>query len=182
MVEMAETANILNNSTDRSLVILDEIGRGTSTYDGIAIAWAVAEHLTTKNTKPVFTLFATHYSELTELTQTFPTIKNYRVAVREDKESIVFMHRIEEGGTDKSYGIHVAKLAGMPDGCIATAKKRLNTLKEQQGGAQLSLFAEEKEVQEEPEVYTALKNLVVDEITPKEALNLLYELKETVQN
>lgn len=176
MVEMAETANILNNSTNRSLVILDEIGRGTSTYDGIAIAWSVAEYLTTKKGAPVFTLFATHYSELTELPETFPTIRNYRVAVKEDRGSITFMHRIEEGGTDKSYGIHVAKLAGMPDSCITIAKKRLHSLKEQQGGLQLSLFTEDKKDPESPAV-EKLQNLVVDDLSPRDALELLYELQ-----
>src|SRR5947207_2193351 len=114
MVEMTETANILNNATSRSLVLLDEIGRGTSTYDGIAIAWSVAEYLLTTVHKQAKTLFATHYSELTKLSQELPKAINYQVAVSETTDGIVFNRKIIPGGTDKSYGIHVAKLAGIP--------------------------------------------------------------------
>jgi len=111
MVEMTETANILNNATDKSLVILDEVGRGTSTYDGLSLAWAITEHIATKI--KCRTLFATHYHELTELSELFGNIKNYNVAVREWADEVVFLHKILPGGTDKSYGIHVAKLAGV---------------------------------------------------------------------
>ncbi|MCC5831905.1 MAG: DNA mismatch repair protein MutS [Chlamydiales bacterium] len=130
MVEMSETANILNNVSSRSLVILDEIGRGTSTYDGVAIAWAVAEHLLKTHAK---TLFATHYWELTDLEEAFQGVVNYHAAVNEASEEIVFMHKIARGGTDRSYGIHVARLAGLPLPVIGRAKeilKRLETSKE----------------------------------------------------
>lgn len=125
MVEMAETANILNHATCRSLVILDEIGRGTSTYDGIAIAWSIAEHLLTEPSKKAKTLFATHYFELTSLEQKLKGAVNYTVAVEESKEGITFLHKIVKGSTDRSYGIHVAKLAGLPEKVIFRAQEIL---------------------------------------------------------
>lgn len=128
MVEMSETANILNNATSRSLVILDEIGRGTSTYDGIAIAWSVAEYLLTQKEKRAKTLFATHYFELTRLEEEIPGAVNYNVAVHESDKGIVFLRKIIKGGTDKSYGIHVAKLAGLPAPVIKKAQEMLNKL------------------------------------------------------
>ncbi len=128
MVEMSETANILNNATSRSLVILDEIGRGTSTYDGIAIAWSVAEYLLTTTGKRAKTLFATHYFELTRLEEEIPGAVNYNVAVHESEKGIVFLRKIVKGGTDKSYGIHVAKLAGLPPAVIKNAEAMLKKL------------------------------------------------------
>jgi DNA mismatch repair protein MutS len=128
MVEMNETANILNNATAKSLVILDEIGRGTSTFDGLSIAWSVAEHL--HNEVKAKTLFATHYHELTELARTCSAVKNYNVAVREWSDQIIFIRKIVEGGTDKSYGIHVARLAGLPRPVIERAKEILRNLEE----------------------------------------------------
>ncbi|MBE0541550.1 MAG: DNA mismatch repair protein MutS [Verrucomicrobia bacterium] len=128
MVEMSETANILNNATPRSLIILDEIGRGTSTFDGLSLAWSIVEHL--HNQVGAKTLFATHYHELTELAQRLPRIKNYNVAVREWHESIVFLRKIVEGGTDKSYGIQVARLAGVPKEVLERAKQILVNLEE----------------------------------------------------
>lgn len=128
MVEMAETANILNNATDRSLVILDEIGRGTSTYDGISIAWAVAEHLLTTPGKQARTLFATHYWELTELEKKLRGAVNFNVAVKETDGDVVFLHKIARGAADKSYGIHVARLAGLPAPVINRARELLNKL------------------------------------------------------
>lgn len=125
MVEMTETANILNNVTDRSLVILDEIGRGTSTYDGISIAWSVAEYLLTCEGRMAKTLFATHYWELTKLQERVPGAVNYNVAVQENEESIIFLRKIVKGGTDKSYGIHVGRLAGLPADVITRAKEIL---------------------------------------------------------
>lgn len=130
MVEMTETANILNNATDRSLVILDEIGRGTSTYDGISIAWSVAEYLLTSEGRMAKTLFATHYWELTKLEEKVPGAVNYNVAVHENEESIIFLRKIVRGGTDKSYGIHVGRLAGLPPAVIARAKEILVHLEE----------------------------------------------------
>ncbi len=128
MVEMSETANILNNATPRSLIILDEIGRGTSTFDGLSLAWSIVEHL--HNQVGAKTLFATHYHELTELSQRLPRIKNFNVAVREWHDSIVFLRKIVEGGTDKSYGIQVARLAGVPKAVVERAKQILVNLEE----------------------------------------------------
>jgi DNA mismatch repair protein MutS len=128
MVEMTETANILNHATSRSLVLLDEIGRGTSTYDGIAIAWAVAEYLLTTPKKKAKTLFATHYWELTRLAEEFPHAANFQTAVQEIPSGIVFLRKIIAGGTDKSYGIHVAKLAGLPSKAIQRAEEMLARL------------------------------------------------------
>ncbi len=139
MVEMSETANILNHATSRSLVLLDEIGRGTSTYDGISIAWAVAEYLLTTHKKQAKTLFATHYWELTKLENEFPHAANFQTAVQEISSGIVFLRKIIRGGTDKSYGIHVAKLAGLPSKVIQRAEEMLKEL-EKKSDSQLSLF------------------------------------------
>jgi DNA mismatch repair protein MutS len=128
MVEMSETANILNNATSRSLIILDEIGRGTSTFDGLSLAWSIVEHLHHQVGAKV--LFATHYHELTELAGRLPRLRNFNVAVREWNDQIVFLHRIAEGGTDKSYGIQVARLAGVPRGVLDRAKEILRNLEE----------------------------------------------------
>jgi DNA mismatch repair protein MutS len=126
MVEMSETANILNNSTPRSLIILDEIGRGTSTFDGLSLAWSIVEYL--HNQVGAKTLFATHYHELTELAGRLPRLKNFNVAVREWNDQIVFLRKIVEGGTDKSYGIQVARLAGVPKPVLERAKEILHNL------------------------------------------------------
>ena len=128
MVEMCETANILNNATRRSLVILDEIGRGTSTFDGLSLAWSIVEHL--HNQAGAKTLFATHYHELTELAIRLHRLKNFNVAVREWHEQIVFLRKIVEGGTDKSYGIQVARLAGVPKSVLDRAKEILRNLED----------------------------------------------------
>ncbi|MBW2994807.1 DNA mismatch repair protein MutS, partial [Candidatus Woesearchaeota archaeon] len=126
MVEMNETANILNNATEKSLVILDEIGRGTSTYDGISIAWAVAEFIYEKI--GARTLFATHFHQLNKLADKYEKVRNYNIAVKETKDSIIFLRKIIEGGTDKSYGVQVAKLAGLPKEVIEKSKKIMNQL------------------------------------------------------
>jgi DNA mismatch repair protein MutS len=128
MVEMTETANILNNATPRSLIVLDEIGRGTSTFDGLSLAWSIIEHL--HNQVGAKTLFATHYHELTELSLRLARLKNFNVAVREWREQVVFLHKIVEGGTDKSYGIQVARLAGVPKEVLERAKQILSNLEE----------------------------------------------------
>jgi DNA mismatch repair protein MutS len=128
MVEMTETANILNNATPRSLIVLDEIGRGTSTFDGLSLAWSIVEHL--HNAVGAKTLFATHYHELTELSARLPRLKNFNVAVREWHDQIVFLRKIVEGGTDKSYGIQVARLAGVPKEVLERAKQILGNLEE----------------------------------------------------
>ncbi|MFN3421770.1 MAG: DNA mismatch repair protein MutS, partial [Armatimonadota bacterium] len=184
MVEMSETANILHNATERSLVLIDEIGRGTSTYDGIAIAWAVAEELYRIGCK---CLFATHYHHLNELENLLPRIKNYRAAVLEEGDKVVFLYRIVPGGTDRSYGIQVARLAGLPDHVVERAKEILLTLESNDQKVvtppktaaqlittpvQLRLF----EFAPHP-VLERLKQIDPDSLTPREALSLLYELK-----
>lgn len=178
MVEMSETANILNHATDRSLVILDEIGRGTSTYDGISIAWSVCEYLLQKKIK---TLFATHYWELTDLEKVYPGAKNYQVCVEENEKEIIFLHKIIEGGTDKSYGIHVAKLAGIPPTVVQKAKQMLKEL-EAKGGKkkkqeQLSLFDVDKK---QHPLIDAIKELELDLMTPIEALQTLMDYQKTL--
>lgn len=179
MVEMTETANILHNATSQSLVILDEIGRGTSTYDGISIAWAVAEYLLRAECSPK-TLFATHYTELTELEKHKKGIKNYRVAVHESEEGIVFLHKIIPGGADKSYGIHVAKLAGLPKEVLSKAKLVMADLeampqKKKPKEKQLTLFADDPK---EEEIIQALASLNLDELTPMQALLTIAEWKK----
>jgi len=174
MVEMSETANILNNATSRSLVLLDEIGRGTSTYDGISIAWAVAEYLLTTNKRQAKTLFATHYWELTKLENEFPHAVNFQTAVQEIPSGIVFLRKIIKGGTDKSYGIHVAKLAGLPNKAIKRAEEMLKEL-EKKPESQLPLFISTP--QEHP-VLTELRKVDILNLTPLQAQHKLCELKE----
>jgi len=128
MVEMNETANIINNCTDRSLIVLDEIGRGTSTYDGLSIAWAVVEHLHGKLSAGPKTLFATHYHELTRLSKSLPRLLNYSVAVKEWNDEIVFVRQVTPGASERSFGIQVARLAGLPDGVVNRAKTILQSL------------------------------------------------------
>jgi DNA mismatch repair protein MutS len=189
LVEMAETANILHHSTDRSLVILDEIGRGTSTYDGISIAWAVIEYLHNKKGIRPMTLFATHYHELTDLENRLERVRNFNVAVLEKEEGITFLYKIVPGGTDHSYGIHAAELAGVPDEVVTRAWEVLEQLESNRDGngtgkvetggisqsgqagdpsIQLTLF----EVTEHPMV-NAIKKLDLNEVTPIDALNMI---------
>ena len=138
MVEMNETASILNNiSSDRSLVLLDEIGRGTSTYDGISIAWAISEYLHEHPAKPK-TLFATHYHELNEMTETFIRIKNFNVSVKELKDNVLFLRKLVAGGSEHSFGIHVAKLAGMPQQVLHRANKILKKLEQSHSSEELT--------------------------------------------
>ncbi len=185
MVEMVETANILNNATDRSVVILDEIGRGTSTFDGISIAWAVAEFLARKGAR---TIFATHYHELTDLAATEPHVANFNITAREYKDRLVFLRKIEPGPADKSYGIQVAKLAGLPDETLKRARQVLRKLEKMEFGAdgkpqlkaegaedesQLSFF----DVRGHP-VFDALKDADPDNMKPIDAINFLQKLKE----
>ncbi len=193
MVEMQETANILNNATPDSLVILDEIGRGTSTFDGLSIAWAVAEYLHDLKKVGVKTLFATHYHELTDLALTKQRVKNYNIAVKEWNDEIVFLRKLVEGGTNRSYGIQVARLAGIPDKVIKRAKvvlKRVeegeNSLKgmavrekqrELKGPVQLELFQSP-----EREVALGIQGTDLDRLTPVDALNLLYEFKQKLKD
>ena len=188
MVEMLETATILHEATERSLVILDEVGRGTSTWDGLAIAQAVIEHLHHRPAGTPRTLFATHYHELTALAQTLPRIANRSVAVREEGGEVVFLHRIVDGGADRSYGVHVAALAGLPRAVVARARELLAELEASrpaftpdagaasasatvEAGRQLSLLGAEQELLRE------LAALQPDQYAPLEALQRLYELR-----
>lgn len=197
MVEMNETANILRHMTPKSLVILDEIGRGTSTYDGLSIAWAVAEALHDRDGKGVRTLFATHYHELTELVGTKRRVKNFNIAVREWHDKIIFLRKLVPGGTSRSYGIQVAQIAGIPDGVIQRAKEILNNLEKSEADetgrprlahhplseteegnmVQLGLFEpQDRRLRE------WIKGLNVDGMTPVEALVTLNELKERLNS
>ncbi len=180
MVEMTETANILHNATERSLVILDEIGRGTSTYDGISIAWAVAQYLLTTPGRQAKTLFATHYFEMTELCNQYPGAFNLNVAVKETPEGIVFLRKIEAGMADKSYGIHVAKLAGLPPTAIKQAERKLDELEKtdpppKKTIPQLDLFS----AAESPPnpILEELEALDPNSLTPMQALQLITEWK-----
>jgi DNA mismatch repair protein MutS len=193
MVEMVETASILHHATPRSLVVLDEIGRGTSTYDGLAIARSVVEHLHNSSRLGCKTLFATHYHELTELAEVLPRVVNYRVDVLEDGEEVVFLHRVVSGGADRSYGIHVARLAGMPRSVVHRAGEILQDLEsvsanghahtrreamrqERSPAMQMTFFAPESPILDE------LKQLDVEALSPLEALTRLYELQRKARN
>ena len=183
MVEMTEVAEILKNATERSLLILDEIGRGTSTFDGMSIARAVLEHCADRKKLGAKTLFATHYHELTELENTLPGVKNFNVAVKARGEDIVFLRKILPGGADRSYGIEVAKLAGLPDTVVRRARTVLKELEEQSGAAAPLLTAPKTdqmslEALGEAEVIDRLRRTQPDALTPIEALSLLYELKQ----
>ena len=189
MVEMSETSAILHNAGSRSLVLLDEIGRGTSTYDGVAIAWAVTEHL--HDRVGCKTMFATHYHELMQLPERLQHARNYNVAVRETGDTVVFLHRLEPGGTDRSYGIHVAQLAGLPDGVVRRAREILGTLEGEhrmvpgappeasRDPGQLVLFAEPPAP--DPMV-EELRLIDVNALTPLEALNRLAEFKRRAED
>jgi DNA mismatch repair protein MutS len=180
MVEMVETANILRHCTPRSLVILDEIGRGTSTYDGLAIAWSVIEFLHNHPDRRAMTLFATHYHELIQLAETLPRVRNFNVAVSDEGGEIVFLHKVIKGGADRSYGVHVAQLAGLPAAVVHRAQDVLQGLEagnlerrqETEIPAQIPMFAESSPALEK------LKTLDPNAMSPLEALTALYELKK----
>ena len=203
MVEMNEVANILRNATSNSLLILDEIGRGTSTFDGLSIAWAVVEHISNTKLIGAKTLFATHYHELTELEGKLNGVNNYCIAVKEKGDDIVFLRKIVKGGADKSYGIQVAKLAGLPDSVIERAKEIVNELvanditevvrnisvdqssKKRKAKpldevdlTQMSLF----DTISDTDIIDELRNVDIGNLTPLEALNKLYELQNKVKN
>ena len=190
MVEMNETASILNNISDRSLVLLDEIGRGTSTYDGISIAWAIAEFLHENPARPK-TLFATHYHELNEMSELLPRIKNYNVLVKELKDTVLFIRKLVAGGSAHSFGIHVAKMAGMPQTVIQKAQKllkkleknhsseSLNGLKSAKDDMQLNIFNLDDPLLEE--IREDIMNLDINTLTPIEALMKLNEIKRMLQ-
>jgi DNA mismatch repair protein MutS len=181
MVEMIETANILHHATQRSLLVLDEIGRGTSTYDGVSIAWAVVEYIHNHPNLRSKTLFATHYHELTQLAELLPGVSNYNVAVSETDGKVVFLHKIIPGGADRSYGIHVGQLAGLPRPVVQRAGEILHQLETSSGKAvrlnpdaprQLALFPETNPLVDE------LKTLDVNTLSPIEALNKIFEWKK----
>ena len=204
MVEMTEVANILRNATAKSLLILDEIGRGTSTFDGLSIAWAVIEHISNTKLLGAKTLFATHYHELTELEGKLNSVNNYCIAVKEKGDDIVFLRKIVKGGADKSYGIQVAKLAGIPELVINRAKDIVNQLSANditetvknisvEGQAsgkkkkphldevdltQMSLFDTVKD----DDIIQELRDVDISHMTPMDALNKLYELQNKVKN
>ena len=190
MVEMSETANILHHATPESLILLDEIGRGTATFDGLAIAWAVVEHLQQQGGGAPRTLFATHYHELTELALVLPSVMNLRMAVREWGERVIFTHRVESGASDRSYGIHVARLAGVPQAVISRAEEILANLERDEfGGDGLPkrarksdrLAARERPLFAPPEprdpagagVIEELRGSSPERLTPLEALKLI---------
>ena len=202
MVEMTEVANILRNATSKSLLILDEIGRGTSTFDGLSIAWAVIEHISNSKLLGAKTLFATHYHELTELEGKIDNVNNYCIAVKENGDDIIFFRKIVKGGADKSYGIQVAKLAGVPESVTDRAKEIVEELVQTDitsrikdiavlGApkpkakkyddvdlAQMSLFDTVKD----DDVLKELKELDLGNLTPIEALNTLYQLQNKLKN
>ncbi|MEN8153281.1 MAG: DNA mismatch repair protein MutS [Acidobacteriota bacterium] len=197
LIEMIETSIILNNITGKSLILLDEIGRGTSTYDGLSIAWSVIEYLHSLKERPK-TLFATHYHELTELSEILDRLKNFHITVREWEDNVVFLHKIVPGATDQSFGIHVAKIAGIPDTVIERSKdilldlekKELNRLvKERITGnikkipkKQKTLFPDDKELKVWDEIRDKLKEIDITNITPLESMNILHYLKHKSEN
>ena len=187
MVEMMEVANILKEATNNSLVILDEIGRGTSTYDGLSIAWAVAEYISNKEKCGAKTLFATHYHELTELENRLEGVKNYSIAVKEKGENIIFLRKIVKGGTDESYGIHVAKLAGVPQDVVKSANEILKGLERKSILVNKGKAKEDKKVvsgqldmynYKLADIAHELDKININELTPIDALNVLMKLKE----
>jgi len=191
-VEMVETAAILNQADDHALVILDEIGRGTATYDGLSIAWATLEHLHEINRCRA--LFATHYHELTNLSDKLDRVDNATVSVKEHDGDVIFLHEVRRGAADRSYGVQVAKLAGLPETVVARARVVLDALEkgEREGGTaqkalidDLPLFsavpAPPPQVIRESGVEKRLADILPDELTPREALDLIYELKGLVQ-
>ena len=196
MVEMNEAADILNNLSPRSLVLFDELGRGTSTYDGISIAWAIVEHIHEHPKAKARTLFATHYHELNEMEKSFKRIKNYNVSVKEIDNKVIFLRKLERGGSEHSFGIHVAKMAGMPKSIVKRANdilKQLETDNRQQGisskpmvevgetrgGMQLSFFQLDDPVL--CQIRDEILNLDVNNLTPLEALNKLNDIKRIVK-
>lgn len=190
LVEMQEAANILNNATDKSLILLDEIGRGTSTFDGISIAWAITEFLHENPVLAAKTLFATHYHELNEMASIFPRIKNYKVEVREYDDKVIFLHKVSKGGADHSYGIQVAQMAGLPQFVTKRAKEILINLEGKEltpveiKKAKIAKFKGEDNMQislfefKDDELRKELSDLAIDSLTPIDALNKLNELKK----
>ena len=196
MVEMNEAADILNNLSSRSLVLFDELGRGTSTYDGISIAWAIVEYIHEHPRAKARTLFATHYHELNEMEKSFKRIKNYNVSVKEIDNKVIFLRKLERGGSEHSFGIHVAKMAGMPKSIVKRANEILKQLEsdnrqqgiagkplaevsENRGGMQLSFFQLDDPIL--CQIRDEILNLDVNNLTPIEALNKLNDIKKIVR-
>ena len=186
---MSELSYILNGAGERSLIILDEIGRGTSTYDGLSIAWATCEYLCNENTH-IRTLFATHYHELTALAESIPGVFNLNVDVAEDKGEIVFLHKIVPGGASRSYGIHVAKLAGVPSAILEGANLKLSQLESMSQSFEIPGSYSEPVIEEQlnlfsfnegNEVVEKLKKLDLMNVTPSHAIGILEELKELIK-
>ena len=194
MVEMSEAASILNNLSDRSLVLFDELGRGTSTYDGISIAWAIVEYIHEHPTLKAKTLFATHYHELNEMERTFSRIKNYNVSVKEIDKKVIFLRKLLKGGSEHSFGIHVAKMAGMPPSIVKRSEeilvqleksqnkdnisKPINEIINEKSGIQLSFFQLDDPILEQ--IRDEIKNADINNLTPIEALNKLNEIKKII--
>jgi DNA mismatch repair protein MutS len=184
MVEMTETANILNNAGEHALVLMDEVGRGTSTFDGLALAWAIARALIEKNRS--YTLFATHYFELTRLALDYPQVANVHLDAVEHKDKIVFLHSVEEGPASQSYGLQVAQLAGVPRETIRQAKRYLTELENQRAtqNGQGDLFSLPQAVEPEPSAHPLVDRVATldpDQLSPREALELIYELRQLAQ-
>ena len=175
---MNEVANILRNATPDSLLVLDEIGRGTSTFDGLSIAWAVIEHISNRRILGAKTLFATHYHELTELEGKMDNVNNYCIAVKEKGDDIVFLRKIVKGGADKSYGIQVAKLAGVPDMVIDRAKE----IVEQLSDNDITEKVQSIDTVTDEDVVKELTEIDVSNLTPVDALNTLYRLQNKLKN
>ena len=189
MVEMSEVAEIMKNATSKSLLILDEIGRGTSTFDGMSIAHAVLEHIADRRKLGAKTLFATHYHELTDLENAYPNIRNYNIAVKKRGEDIIFLRRIVSGGADDSYGIEVAKLAGIPNSVVKRAREILSALEEGKEVEHISRMQKDQDLEGQTNLFASmqsdveriLKQTDVETLTPIEAMNLLYELKSLIK-
>ena len=185
MVEMTETANILNNATPQSLVLMDEVGRGTSTFDGLSLAWACAQHLAT-HVKP-YTLFATHYFELTTLPELAPSAINVHLDATEYEDHIIFLHKVQTGPASQSYGLQVAQLAGVPHDVISEARQKLRVLEQ---GETLVKQSKRTTSARQPDLFSAptphpvieqIKSLNIDRLTPLQALQLLYDLQQSVR-
>ena len=195
MVEMTEVANIIRNATKNSLIILDEIGRGTSTFDGLSIAWAVIEHIANTKLLGAKTLFATHYHELTELEGKLDSVNNYCIAVKEQGDDIVFLRKIIKGGADKSYGIQVARLAGVPESVLVRAREiaeqqeakmgkgqKAESRTEEEKMGQLSLFGTNNRNIKTDDIIIELHDLDLSNITPIDAMNILYKMQTKLRN
>ena len=194
MVEMNEAANILNNISERSLILFDELGRGTSTYDGISIAWAIVEYIHEHPKAQAKTLFATHYHELNEMERTYKRIANYNISVREADGKVIFLRKLVRGGSEHSFGIHVAKLAGMPQSIVRRAEQILHQLESEnrqngiakptseiaasRGGMQLSIFQLDDPVLSQ--IRDEILQTDINNLTPVEALNKLNDIKKII--